>query len=53
MIVKDVDLIGPEQGAYQSTLRDLYLRQLKVPCTKTCLVEDRQVSGLIFKLQLQ
>jgi hypothetical protein len=50
--VEDVDLIGPEQGAYQSSLGDLHLWQLKVSRTQACLVEDGKGSGLFLSLKL-
>ena len=50
--VDDVDLVSPEEGAYQSSLGDLHLRQLKVPRTEPRLVEDGKGSRLFLSPKL-
>ena len=50
--IEDVDLIGPEEGSYQTTLGDIHLWQLKVPRTQPCLIEDRKGSRLFLGLKL-
>ena len=51
--VQDVDLVSLEEGADQSPLGDLHLRQLQVSRTKTRFVEDRKVHGVISTVKLR